>query len=273
MKKIKKIITSPIFSIAAVVLAAGLLIFSSIGGARAALTYFSDDYQAQLEQYDIGVSLLENGERVAWRDYIYENGADGRTGTGNWNETPGEDHMGVLCANLLGEDKELKLGKAYPEVLTIRNSGTINQFARVTIYKYWVDENGKKDQTKNPEYIKLNLTPGSAWIIDESASTPERTVLYYNTLLNAGATASAPFSNTLTIDDAIGTIVDQKVTETHKGDDGYTYTTYKTTYIYDGYQFVLEAHVDAIQEHNAAAAAKSAWGKNVNISGTSLTLQ
>ena len=39
----------------------------------------------------------------------------------------------------------------------------------------------------------------------------------------------------------------------------------KTTYKYNGYMFVLEAEVDAVQTHNAEDAIKSAWGVDVNI--------
>ena len=39
-----------------------------------------------------------------------------------------------------------------------------------------------------------------------------------------------------------------------------TGTTITTTYDYEGKQFCLEVTADAIQEHNAADAMKSAWG-------------
>ncbi len=264
MKKLKKIISSPVFSIAAVAVAAGLLIFASISGARAVLNIESDDYYAHVELYDIGVSLLENGTRVAWRDY------DEEAADGSWDETPGTDHVGVLCANLLGTDKSLKLGKAYPEAISVQNTGTINQFVRVTITKYWLDAKGNKSQALDPALIKLNLVNSGSWLVDSSASTPERTVLYYNTLLNSEAVTPA-LSDTITIDDSIATVVSQ--TKTTKVENGVTYTTINTTYAYDGYQFCLEAQVDAVQEHNAQAAVKSAWGTNVVISGTTLSLR
>lgn len=44
MNKFKKIITSKAFSAAAFAVGAGLLIFSSVGGTRAALTYYSENY-------------------------------------------------------------------------------------------------------------------------------------------------------------------------------------------------------------------------------------
>jgi len=264
MTRLKKIISSPVFSVAALLAAAGLLIFSSISGARAALNIESDDYYAHVELYDIGVQLNENGKRVAWRDYNYE------VADGSWDETPGTDHMGVLCADLLGDDTQLKPGKAYTEALSVTNSGTINEFVRVTVYRYWLDAEGNKTQELDPSLIDLHLTPGNSWILDSGSSTAERTVLYYNSLLNAGV-KTPDFSDTLTIDPAVlKKVTTEETTTVSKG-----VTTYKTvtTYAYNGYQFVLEAAVDAVQEHNAQAAVKSAWGKNVVISGSSLSLQ
>lgn len=267
MTKLKKIVSSPIFSIAAVVLAAGLLVFSSIRGARAALNIESDDYRAHVELYDTGVTLNENGKRVAWRDYVGE--------SSTWDEG-----SLALCADMLDTnkngkadegDEKLKLGKAYPEVLTVTNSGAINEFVRVTITKYWLDSKGNKANDLDPKYIDLHLTPGTAWILDASSTTTERTVLYYNQLLTVGSTTPA-LSDTLTLSDSLATIVSQEETKEKKA-DGYTYTTIKTTYLYDGYQFVIEAEVDAVQEHNAAQAVKSAWGRNVTVSGTTLSLQ
>jgi hypothetical protein len=52
-------------------------------------------------------------------------------------------------------------------------------------------------------------------------------------------------------------------------DDGKTITT---SYDYDGWQFCIEAAVDAVQDHNAEDAIKSAWGRDVTISGGTLQL-
>ena len=45
------------------VAAMALLLFGSVEGTRAALTYYSETYASRVQMYDIGVSLLENGER------------------------------------------------------------------------------------------------------------------------------------------------------------------------------------------------------------------
>ena len=55
--KLKKLLASPVFSVVAFVLAAGLLIFSSVGGARAALTIQSTDYQGEISLDDIANSI------------------------------------------------------------------------------------------------------------------------------------------------------------------------------------------------------------------------
>ena len=179
--KIKRFITSPAGTLAAFALAAVLLLGSSIGGARAALTYYSNTYSSRVRMDDIGVSLLENGTKISWRDYDSK-------GDGSWNEA-----TGVLLEHML----------------------------------------------------------------------PERTVLYHSKLLEAGQ-ETAPFTKSLTVDNAIVTDVSQKTETVNK--DGKTYTKITTTYSYNGAQFCMEAVVDAVQEHNAEDAILSAWGREVTIS-------
>ena len=238
MKKLKKMIASPVTTVAAFAVAAGLLLFSSIGGARAALTYFSDDYAANIQLHEIGVTLVENGAPVE----------------------------GELLKGLLAEGEELKLGTAYQEQLNVYNSGVINEYVRVSIHKYWLDENGEKIRTLSPELIGLNLVNlGTDWLIDQEASTRERTVLYYNKLL-ASQSETPLFADKLTID---GSIAD-RVGETRETSGGYT--TITVIYEYDGARFCIEAKVDGVQEHNAQDAIWSAWGRRVTIDNGVLSL-
>ena len=125
-----------------------LLLFSgSIGGARAALTYYSENYTSRVQMYDIGVTLLENGEAVSWRNFDGEKGA--------WNE-----EQGALLGNMLGEGEKLRLGQAYPEELKVQNTGSIGQYVRVTIYRYWVD--GAPAEEKSKEFRKIQQAAHSA---------------------------------------------------------------------------------------------------------------
>ena len=303
MKNFRKWITSPIATVALFVLAAVLLAFSTIGGARAAFIAYSETYVGHVEVVDIGVSLIEKSAQdsaarvVAFRNYI-KNSKD------EWDETPTEDHIGVLLGNLLAKDsngnytEELVPGKAYTEEIGAANTGTINQYVRISIYKYWLDPNGNKviaydggrNLTANPlpsgmsmadsaesmttyglspdlihlEYANLDDGSGNgSWILDkkESSETEERTVFYYNKLLKSGEdTADTPLTSTLTIDKSVADKVSQKTVETEEGGS----KVIRTTYVYDGWQFCLEAQVDAVQENNAVDAIRSAWGREVS---------
>lgn len=255
MKKVKEFLKSPAVNITIFVLAVVLLLFSSVGGARAALSYVSEYYSTRVQMYDIGVTLEENGKAVSKRDYNSKS-------NGSWDEETGE-----LLTNMLGKDEDLKIGKTYQEELTVKNSGTIDQYVRVSIYRYWLDKDGNKMQELSPELIDLNLVNSSDWVVDKDASTSERTVLYYTKLLKAGK-SSSPLSDTLAIDNMIATKVSQ-TTETNANG----LKTITTTYDYDGVTFNLEAKVDAVQDHNAEDAIWSAWGRKVAISNNTLRLK
>ncbi len=265
MKKIKQFLTSPAATVAAFVLAVALLLFSSIGGARAALAYYSENYSTRVQMYDIGVTLEENGKSVSWRNY------DTNSSDGSWNES-----AGALLTQMLPKGEQLQIGKKYKEELRVKNTGTINQYVRVSIYKYWINapkgenqnetESSAKRIDLSPNLIKLHLAnTGNKWLVDESASTTERTVLYYSKLLKSGDTTPI-FADSFSIDGMVAT----KVTQTTETKDGYTTVT--TSYDYDGAQFCIEAKVDAVQEHNAEDAVWSAWGKRVTVDNGTLSL-
>ena len=263
--RLRDIILSPAATIAMFAVAAILILISGMGGARAALQYFSEIYSSQVGMYHIGVTLVENDQDISWRNY--SGNADGK-----W-----EKEEGKLLANMLEEDEEyLTIGKEYPEELKVRNSSDeddsednpgINEFVRVTIYKYWMNEspyesdNKKKEWDLDPSLINLNFInttdDGGKWILDEDASTDERKVLYYSELLDAGDTTD-PFTDFVSIDQKVAKMVKQEPSPDDK--------TITTTYEYDGMYFAIEATVDAVQEHNAEHAILSAWGKDVKIS-------
>ena len=252
--KIKKFITSPAGTMGAFALAVGLLASSSVGGARAALTYYSETYTSRVQMYDIGVTLLENDKEISWRNY------DSRKDNGSWLE-----EKGVLLENMVPEGEKFKIGVWYPEEPKVMNSGTINQYVRVSLYKYWLDENGEKVQTLTPDLIDLELQTDNGWMIDEESSTDERTILYYNRVLETGETSPA-FAGRLKIDQSVTAKVTQTTEKTANG------SKIITTYDYDGVQFCIEATVDAVQEHNVEDAVWSAWGRKVTVNDGILSL-
>ena len=250
-------------TIALFALAAVLLIFSTVGSSRAALTYFSETYGAEVSMYQIGVSLVENGRLISNRDYT---GADD-----NWYE-----NTGWLLSGMLSEtNNELQLDYPYLEKLSVTNSGDIDEYVRVSIYRYWTDTNpydpnweltGRKLTNLSPSYIDLELVTGNGWIRDPNTpATAERTVLYYDHVLGIGESTDL-FAETLTIhaseEDGLMPGMHLTATNTYEEDGIIT-----TTWDYDGVYFVLRVVVDAVQTHNAEAAIQSAWGVDMNAIG------
>ena len=121
-----------------------------------------------------------------------------------------------------------------------------------------------------PDMISLSLEGTSldeadsfgGWVKDPSSTTDERIILYYTSLL-APKTATGLFADEITISNEVA----KKV---HQEKEGNVITT---IYDYDGVQFCLEVTADAVQENNAEDAIKSAWGCDVTVSGTSLSLK
>lgn len=240
MKKLKEILSSPKSNVAAFIAIVSLILAVTIGAASAAVAYVAETYSNRVDMIEIGVSVIENGDRISWRDYVSQN-------NGEWDE-----NVGTLFTNMLANGEKINLGKAYTERISIRNSGTINEYVRVTIYKSWVDEKtGVKQANLNPDYIELHLVGlDQDWLEDVTAKTSERTVLYYNRRLNSGEETPL-LSDLLTISTRI----------------------YGHGDAYNGKKFMVEIKVDAIQEQNGQDAAVSAWGRHVIIDPDSGTLR
>lgn len=239
MKKRKK--SFPKITVLLLAASAVLLVGSGVGSARAALTYYSENYSAQMNMQSIGVSLVENDAVVSSRDYVSDNEWSGIT-------------EGTLLANMLGEDEKFTPGKRYNEAISVKNSGNIDTFVRVILTRSWQDAEGKKNTSLSPDLIELNYLTDNGWVIAEDQSTPERTVLYYTKALPVGETTPA-LSDTIRVNESIAQDVTKKV-------DG---NTIRYTYKYDGYSFHVDAEVDAVQTHNAQEAIKSAWGVDVSV--------
>lgn len=232
------------FTYGLLALAVLLLIGSAVGSTQAALTIYSEEYTARIETPQIGVTLIENGNK-RW-DWNY---------SGNGWE--GANHGGTeLLQDMLGSDEKLAVGKKYTEKLEVLNSGDIDEYVRVRIYKYWSKEGEdgeeKKDTSLSPDLIDLHLVQDQ-WVIGNT--TPECTELYYKGILKKGSRAA--FADTIRIDDKIASAVEIRT-------DGNKITT---TYKYDGATFHVDVEVDAVQTHNAADAIKSAWGVDAGQNG------
>lgn len=224
MKRLKKLLQNKLVFGLLLAASLGIMGLSGVQTSRAALTFVSEYYSARMEVSNIGIALLENGQAVG-----------------------GE---GTLLSGMLGEGEKLQLGRSYHETLAVRNDGNIEEYVRVILYRYWLDGQGQKNQDLDPGLIDLKLSEDSGWILDESATTRERLVLYYTKPLPVGAVTGG-LCDSIRIDDALAT---RRVTE-----DG------AAVFQYNGYKFMLEAEADGVQAHNAKDAIKSAWGVDVSI--------
>lgn len=231
-------------------LAVILLLGSAVGSTRAALNYYSQNYTAEIKVSQIGVSLVEkNSEKtkvVSKRDY------DGD----KW-----VTESGPLLQDMLGKDEKLALNKKYDEQLSVRNSGAIDEYVRVRIYKYWTEAGSEeKVRSLSPKLIKLNLLLESGndkWVNpDGDTSRKECTVLYHVGPIAVGD--EAVFADTLAIDKAVAAEF-----TTRDNGNGIIETVYK----YDGVEFHVDVEVDAVQTHNAQDAMKSAWGIDASALG------
>ena len=231
---IKQVLRSPIVTAVLFVAAAALLVFGGIGVARAVPRIVSNDWRGEVELTNIETALVENGSIVEGHDTLL----------GKSFRDP----------NKLGDNAEnFKYGTTYDEVLSVRNVGTIDQYVRVSVYKFWEDAEGNKDASLDPAMIDLHFVEGDGWTIDKAASTPERTVLYYDKILGCAegsetgnATDSTPFADKITINGAIAT-----KTSSNNGE---------ITYDYNGKTFRIKAVVDAVQTHSDDIAKVGAWG-------------
>ena len=262
MKKIRTWFRTPIVTVAALVIAVGLIVPAGISGAQAVLNARSDRYLADISLDEIGVTLLENGDEVASRDY------DSAAKDGSWTGTT----YGKLSLSKVtekgadGKEKPLVLNKKYDESLTVQNSRTVGEYVRVSIFRYWTDAKNNKRTDLDPTLIKLYLngndldtSAGSGgWTVDQdpSASTAlrssnpgERLVLYYGSALAPGD-ETTPFLDQIAVSNEIATMIEQKP-------DGNTITA---SYLYNGMKFNIEVTVDAVQDHHAEEAMKSVWG-------------
>ena len=214
----KRILRSPITTAALFILAAGLLLTGTIGSVRAAPLITNDnDYTAQMELSSIGVSITNGGTVV------------------------GDD----LLASIIPGNEEFRIGRSYPVALAVANTGSIGEYVRVTVYKYWTDGSGKRVDL-DPGLIDIHWVTDGGWTIDESASTKERTVLYWANVVPAEGSAGV-FADSIMVSGEVYKAVSG-------AEDRYDYD-------YENLTFHIEAVADGVQEHNIELAMPAAWGR------------
>lgn len=231
--------------------AIALLAISAVGSTRAALTQ-TENMQYNLSVSDLSVDLYEKQAEK----YVSVSGKEDK-----------------LLTTLVGDGEKFQIGKTYKEQTAFSNDGNYDAYVRVIITKSWKDGT-VKDTTLDPALIGVTMADSGAWYKDEAASTQEREVYYYKTVVaaperdednNIVTLDYVPITSTISVKNDVTQIV------TKNGTTG----NITTTYDYDGKSFDLDIEVDALQTHNAVDAAKASWGvaleldENGNITGVS----
>lgn len=248
-------------------------------GARAALSIFSEDYNAEFALDHLNVALLENGEIAAEKE----------------KEVDGQGELLYHGHEKDGlRDGIIQPGRVYKEEIAARNMRDVDEYVRLSIRKYWcyteVDENGNKtrvkDTTVDPSLIELyyvdennNRTDfnTSAWQRNDAESTNEREVYYLTGVLKGEADAPV-LVNRLCVNGKIVSQDDEDhyfnvYPEEITTEDGKKQTIYTYEYAYDGYRVCIEADVQSIQTHNSADAVTSLWGvENVTAADGKITV-
>lgn len=235
-----------------------LLTATTVLGARALPSQQSGEYTSDLQMYKIGIAIQEGDEDAGtWIDIATE---------------PGVTSKGAFQSII---DAGVQPGVVYNDDFRVKNTGTIDEYVRVVIYKYWTQD-GKKDFSGDAKLIELGLSDSENWILDEKNSTDEKTILIYAyPIAPAGGSEegeSIPvgvtdvFMESLSINGDIKK--DYKVIEkTEHTEGGKIYTTIIYDYAYNGKGVKIELEADGVQTHHAEDAIKSAWGLDVSIAG------
>lgn len=221
---IKRILRSSVATIVLVAMGIALIGMGSVRGVRAALREQTRrEYVAQMELNHVYTDLLEDGKSVEGSDAL------------------------LTDLKQLAAQKKFAVGRAYPKHLAVKNASDVDEYVRVTVYRYWSDAQGNRVDL-DPSLIDVHFVTGSGWTEDTAARTDERTVLYYTPVLAGNATTS----------DFVDTIAIKKDVMSLKEEDG--------SYTYQGLEFHLEAVVDAIQTHHHQDAMNGVWGTAYGVS-------
>ena len=209
----------------------GMIIVLRSGSTQAVLTE-SKEQTVEIEMSSLDVAILENGKET---DTLYS------------------DYT----------DKALDPGHPYDDTISVKNTGEYDEYVRVIVKKYWLDNN-KKRLDLSPTYIHLAAAEG--WIENAKEATAEQSVWYCKNYVPVGE-ESAPLFTSFYIDSEVFTNAAKSVTPTTTGN----VTT--VTYDYDDITFVVEIEAQAIQYSSADKAILSAWGVTiVTASGGTVTV-
>ncbi|MBQ6401452.1 MAG: hypothetical protein IJI20_04110 [Firmicutes bacterium] len=244
--------------IAAAVLSVCLVVLAfMIQNTRANLLY-GKGADMDLQMSNINVQLMENGKALASNGDTIQLMAGKATSL-----EPGYTYQErIAVSNTSGEDKSL-----------------IPEYVRVIVRKYWVDQDGAKLTSLDPDLIQLRYNTGTYnrqdWVQSEKETTAEQVVYYLKNPLEPGASSQELFDGVM-VDSSIAdkfTLINQDG-EVIENIDSITASDKEVTakYDYDGAQFRVEVEVQSVQSEHGEQAVPSAWG-SVRVENGSIVVE
>lgn len=139
---------------------------------------------------------------------------------------------------------DLMPGSKINRKLYVKNVKESSSYVKVTLTKYWQDEEGNKLPNKNANEIIVNFSDEDDWIFGDKDPNGEVITMYYR----------LPITTETTTSNFIDSI---QVSETGKSLDN----------SYAGLSIVIDVEVDAIQQYAAKEAILAEWGLDVEFNG------
>lgn len=191
--------------------ASGLLVASIIGGS---LAYFRADEDARnsISAGNLGVDLV----------------------VGETDDSMFFEHDGFLVTGALP-------GDVFKYPIQAYNSGDFDSYVRITLTKFWEDQNGEKNFDADASLIELVNLDSENWIIDNSDENNEVVYCYYK----------YPLASKETSDNVLDQI---KIGNIGSKDQN----------LYSNLQVNVDVEVDAIQKAAAKDAILAEWGLEVS---------
>lgn len=227
--------------------AAALVLLGSSGvmGTRAVPGIRSDIFDRGIETDSLAVQILDNKGSEVGVKYDPEEGLS----------------ESKLYTEL---DETITPGEKYDSKVSVKNTGSADEYVRVVVRKYWTDDNGKNTTVK-PEMIELTAaTPDDGYSWTAVKESDETTVYYLNKPISGDSTVD--LFSAIRINEKVVT-EGRKISEESTA-DGVTTINYR--YEFDGLQFNVEAEAQSVQTHSAEEAIKSVWGVDASDVGIDL---
>lgn len=146
--------------------------------------------------------------------------------------------------------KDIVPGATVEKELYVKNLKESPSYIRVTLTKYWENNDGNKLPELDAQFIELATQDTSNWIIQDNDENSEVVYMYYKLPLNTND-ETKPFLNQLLI-----------------GRDGRLLNNE-----YSHLNVKLDIEVDAIQQYAAQQAILSEWGLDVSINDQGIIRQ